>query len=159
MKSVICGQILEDIVFYQLIKDFECPRPMDRTHEVTKYRDVSGKEVNLVIMDFENKTVLLIEVKLSEKIIGGQRKYLLDEDVCRNIEKKAGMPIANKAVIYLGENGETEDGILYINAEDFLKGSREMALALLKYPQITEFRLLADILDGNDAELEKEQDI
>lgn len=34
-----------------------------------------------------------------------------------------------------------------------------MALALLKYPQITEFQLLADILDGNDAEPEKEQDI
>lgn len=152
IESDINGQILEDIVFYQAARDLGCRRQPDRRHEVSKYRNLEGREIDLLIMDFCSETVLAIEVKLSREKAAGQRKHLMDMEVCGDIEAKTGLEIANKAVVYLGENGESEDGVLYINAEDFLKRSKEMAQALLEHPQIESFRQLKDILDGEEPE-------
>ncbi len=88
LESDINGQSFEDVIFYQIAKDFE---------------------------------------------------HLVNEEVCGDIEAKTGYKIVNKAVIYLGENGESNDGVLYINAEDFLKQSKEILQTLLNNPDIKEF--------------------
>lgn len=145
----IRGGILEDIVFSQLLRDFEAPRRQDRQCMVSKYRSLKGNEMDVIVMNFKKDTSLALEVKLSDKQTESQRKHLVNEGFCEEIEGKTGLPIVNKAVIYLGENGETGDGVLYINAEDFLKRSKEMTVALLSHPHITEFRQLDIILNDD----------
>lgn len=159
----ITGGILEDIVFYQLTKDLEDAAgeeeedgPERVGYTVTKYRNQENREIDILVLDYEGSAVLALEVKLSREKADGQRKHLLNREFCAEIEEKAGIPIANKAVVYLGENGESGDGVLYINAEDFLTRAREMAQALLRYPQIESFRQLEDILLGDGEESEKE---
>lgn len=139
LESDICGGILEDIVFGQLAREFEASRWQDRTQEVTKYRNFANKEIDVLVLDYDKEAVFALEVKLSGEKSGNQRKRLLNKGFCAEIEEKAGMAIANKAVVYLGGNGESDDGVLYINAEDFLKQSKEIVQVLLCHPNIRAF--------------------
>lgn len=118
---------------------------------VSKYHNLKDDEIDVIVLNFKEKTSFAIEVKLSDKQIKNQRKHLTNEKLCTEIEGKSGLPIVNRSVIYLGENGESEDGVLYINAEDFLKQSKEMTVALLSHPNITEFRQLETILNDRMA--------
>ncbi|MCM1166914.1 MAG: ATP-binding protein [Lachnospiraceae bacterium] len=141
LKSDIKGGILEDIVFYQLSKDLLLPGERN-DYAVTKYRDTQNREIDVLVLDHEQKTVLALEVKLSEVKDEGQRKHLLNDEVCGEIEAKTGMKIANKAVVYLGKCGESDDGVLYINAEHLLRNSREMIQALLRNANLSKFSQL-----------------
>lgn len=149
LESDICGGILEDIVFPQLAREFEASRWQDRTHEVTKYRNTANKEIGVLVLDYAKQTVFALEVKLSGEKSGDQRKYLLNKGLCAEIEEKAGMAIANKAIVYLGGNGESDDGVLYINAEHFLKQSKEIAQVLLSHPNIRAFDQLDALVKGD----------
>ncbi len=143
LESDINRQNLKDVIFYQIAKDFEhLGNPADKTYEVTKYRNNKGDEIDILIMDFDNKAILAIEVELSGEQADDQREDLVSEKICGDIEAKTGYKIVNKAVIYLGENGESDDGVLYINAEDFLKRSKEISQTLLSNPDIKEFKQL-----------------
>lgn len=139
LKSDIKGGILEDIVFYQLSKNFSSVNENDNSYAVTKFRNAENKEIDVLILDYNNNAVLELEVKLSAEKTSGQRKHLLDNAVDDEIESKTGMRIANKAVVYMGRNGETDDGVLYINAEFLLKYSKSLVNNLLIRPNLTSF--------------------
>lgn len=149
LESDICGGILEDIVFGQLAREFEASRWQDRIQEVTQYRNFASKEIDVLVLDYAKETVLALEVKLSGEKSDDQRKYLLNKGLCAEIEQKAGMAIANRAVVYLGGNGESYDGVLYINAEDFLKKSKEITQVLLSHPSIRAFDQLDALVKGD----------
>lgn len=114
LKSDICGGILEDIISGQLAKEIElsCKQQgfklnsvqFGKPYGISKYRDqieqssIEGKEIDILILDYNEQTILAIEVKLSDEQAAGQRKHLLDGELCLEIEEKTGMVIANKAV-------------------------------------------------------------
>lgn len=128
-EKIIKNKILEDAVFYQLYAELN-----------TRSRDVSVmkfKKVSVAVLDFITQAVCLIEVKYSQ----AQTNNLCDDKLCAEIEQKAGMPIANKAVVYLGKSGE-QNGVLYINAEEFLCRSQEFVRKMLEFPHMSEFREL-----------------
>ncbi|MCM1220342.1 MAG: AAA family ATPase [Lachnospiraceae bacterium] len=127
----ICGGILEDIIFYQLSRQFNAEKLMTGSTLVTKYRDEFGREADTVVLDFEHGTAVAIEVKLSEQQNKKQVRHLTDDDFCSDIERKSGTEIINKLVIYRGRTDDFE-GVLYINADDFLKNSDKIIPLLLK---------------------------
>jgi len=124
LKSDICGGILEDIIFYQSITNL---RNNPDCH-VTKYRNkTSGQEVDVLIEDFNKCSVVAIEVKLSDQYAEQQMKHLLNQEFCSEIESKTGLVIANKVVVYRGENDYISDkGVIYLNAEDYLSNTEEI---------------------------------
>ncbi len=81
-----------------------------------------------------------------------QTEYLRNEAFCAEINKIVGMPIINKAVVYRGKSGESEDGILYINAGYLLEHSKEISQALLEYPQISYFSQLEYIIKNGSVD-------
>lgn len=147
LNEDICGGILEDIVFYQLAKDLGYSDAIDDKYKVVKYRNIENQEIDILVLGDDEKSILALEVKNSSAIADGQRKHLTNNIFCSEIEGKAEKAIANRVVIYLGENGETSDGVLYINAEDYLKQSEEMTQVLLKYPNIETFKQLEQLVE------------
>ncbi|MDE5557358.1 MAG: AAA family ATPase [Ruminococcus sp.] len=127
----ICRSILEDIVFYQLSRQFNAEKPMRGNTLVTKYRDEFGREADTVVIDFEHSTAVAIEVILSEQQNRKQIRHLTDDDFCSDIERKSGTKIINKLVIYRGRTNDFE-GVLYINIDNLLKNSDRIIPLLLK---------------------------
>lgn len=146
LDNDIKGGILEDIIFYQLSVE----NKDDKNIEILKYHNAQSQEIDAVIYDRSSKSICLIEIKHSNEQVEGQRKHLCNEPLCTEIVSKAGVPIANKVVIYLGENGQSDDGVLYINAEDFLKQSKEISRELLKSPNIAEFKQLESLINASE---------
>lgn len=129
----IKGGILEDIVFYQLSAELD---GKSRDIAVMKYCNADNKEIDIVVFDFAAQSVCLIEVKHSSVQTEGQIKNLCDPELCAEIERKAGLPIVNKAVVYLGKSGEF-NGVLYINVEEFLCHSQEVLQKMLNIQHIS----------------------
>lgn len=155
LKSDIKGGILEDIVFYQLSKDFVLPDEQEKFYAVTKYRDTKSREIDVLVLDYKQKTVLAVEVKLSDKKTDNQIRHLTDNEVCSDIETKTGMSIINKAVVYLGKTDISKDGIIYINAEDFLKRTQKVVQELLHNSDITDIDQINKLLKYNTMEFEE----
>ena len=123
LKSDICGGILEDIVFYQTARTFQ----NKSEYEITKYRDEVGREADVVVENYDKCSVVAIEVKLSDQYAEQQMKHLLNQEFCSEIESKTGLVIANKVVVYRGENDYISDkGVIYLNAEDYLSNTEEI---------------------------------
>ena len=74
----------------------------------------------MVVYDSEECVCSLFEVKHSDKCVPDQYKNLVDEELYTQTERYLG-DIARRAVIYRGENTVTDEGIEYINAEEFLE--------------------------------------
>lgn len=116
LESDICGGILENIVYYQIVNELSDNKDMS----VTKYTSIDGKEIDVLINDFERKSSIALEVKLSDKIKESQTRHLLNEQFCKEVETKStGIPITSKAVIYMGKTKSNRE-VSYINAEEFL---------------------------------------
>lgn len=148
LEGEVCGKILEDIILGQLLRENSSNSEASSKRDISRYRsdELQGAEIDIVISDKKIKRVLVIEVKRSDKRADKQRRYLNRDDVCLDIERKTGNTIANKVVVYRGENGEEEDGVLYLNANYFLIQSQEMIEALLNNPQIKTFPQLESLV-------------
>lgn len=92
------------------------------------------KQTDIVLYDGRKKTTLFINVSESDK---PQRTSLNNKEYIDRVEAHLNAPITSKAVIYMGENIVDEDGVIYINAADFLSRSYEMITNLL-YPTTKE---------------------
>lgn len=134
LDSSICGGILEDIVFLELSKRLCAGRPLESQYMVTKYTNEYGQEADIVLLDFGAKAAAAIEVKLSGQQDKEQLRHLLDEGFCEEIEKKTGFPLVGKMVVYCGRTGELL-GIPYVNAEDFLQSSENIAMQLMRHKE------------------------
>ena len=75
-------------------------------------------EFDMVVLDHEALAADLYEIKYSTERDPRQARFLTDEALCGEFERKY-VPIRNRIVLYRGESGEW-DGIEYRNIEEFL---------------------------------------
>lgn len=108
--SEIKGRMMEDIIL------LETQNAMPDKN-IFKLQFGIG-EFDMVILDKENSVCSLYEIKHSESVNKSQYKNLINEEMCDKVSVMFG-EIKSKAVIYRGVSC-TEDGIEYINSEEFL---------------------------------------
>lgn len=108
------GRMLEDIILMETSKKLS-----SKQYKVFKLK-VSGGEFDMVIYDRNENVCGIYEIKHSDKFDENQHRHLSDEEKCEQTERRFGK-IVSKTVLYRGEDFETEDGILYRNAEKYLK--------------------------------------
>lgn len=122
VKDYICerildevkGRMLEDIILMETSKKLS-----SKQYKVFKLK-VSGGEFDMVIYDRNENVCGIYEIKHSDKFDENQYRHLSDEEKCEQTERRFGK-IVSKTVLYRGEDFETEEGILYRNAEKYLK--------------------------------------
>lgn len=137
IEEDICGGILEDIVLYQTTKALDSVENAT-DYFVSKYNYSGvGKEFDVYISNYSQKTSCVIEVKLSDMVDPHQVRHLTDETFCSDFERKSGTKISAKVVVYNGKTKfnplKAEDAsqkIIYINAEDYLIYSEKLVKAL-----------------------------
>jgi hypothetical protein len=108
----IKGRMMEDIVLLET-------KMANAEREVFKLQFAVG-EFDMVVADNQSLTVQVYEIKHSDKIVKEQYRHLIDKEKLAETEFRYGK-IIKRAVIYRGENTTTDDGIDYINVEDYLK--------------------------------------
>lgn len=107
------GRMLEDIVLLETMK------AAGRDYRVFKLQFAAG-EFDMVVYDTEENCCDIYEIKHSKKAVPNQYRHLVDEEKCQQTEKRFGK-IRGRYVLYRGGNMETEEGVIYQNAEDYLK--------------------------------------
>lgn len=107
------GRMLEDIVI------LETAKALDKNYKVFKLQFING-EYDMVIRDSRNNTCAIYEIKHSSECVSEQSRHLRNEDMLAMTTPRFG-ELVGRFVLYLGENYKTEDRVVYINAEDFLK--------------------------------------
>lgn len=107
------GRMLEDIVLLETAKALDKKR-----YRVFKLQFLSG-EFDMVIYDREAHCCQLYEIKHSGEAVREQARHLLDEKKSELTKRRFGQ-ITGKTVLYLGQDIDTEEGIAYRNAEEFL---------------------------------------
>lgn len=107
------GRMLEDIVLLEVNK------MLKKEYNVFKYKFATGGEFDMVIVNQEDPSCQIFEIKHSDKIVERQIRYLLDEDKCKTLEFQYGK-IVSKTVLYRGKTKKVGD-IQYQNVEEFLR--------------------------------------
>ena len=74
----------------------------------------------MVIYDKKENACAIYEIKHSSEYVREQARHLMDEDKIALTTPRYGR-LVKRYVLYLGNNMDTEDGIAYRNAEEFLK--------------------------------------
>ena len=74
----------------------------------------------MVVRDCRNNTCAVYEIKHSREYVRGQGRHLMDEEMLKLASSRFGT-LVGRYVLYLGEAMDTDDGIAYRNAEEFLK--------------------------------------
>ena len=92
---------------------------MDKRYKVCKLQFASG-EFDMVIYDRKENQCAAFEIKHSRQAVSEQTRHLRDAEKCALTERRFGK-LVGKYVLYLGQAEEVEDGIIYRNAEEFLK--------------------------------------
>lgn len=115
------GRMLEDIVL------LEATRALPKQYKVFKLVFRVG-EYDMVIYDKETNSCAAYEIKHSSQYVREQARHLMDEEKLAMLTPRYGT-LAGRYVLYLGEDMDTEDGIAYRNAEQFLKKLPEITLA------------------------------
>lgn len=115
------GRMLEDIVL------LETARALPKQYKVFKLVFRVG-EFDMVIYDKETNSCAAYEIKHSSQYVREQARHLMDQEKLALTSPRYGT-LAERYVLYLGEDMDTEDGIAYRNAEQFLKKLPEITLA------------------------------
>ena len=116
------GRMLEDIIYYQLCKD----KDVMKKYSVRKYSLANEKnthEFDIVLESKTNNRAIVMEVKHSARRTKEQLVHLENKAFCQGFEHETRQKIVGKCVVYMGET-TSKDGILYQNAEKFLKKPR-----------------------------------
>ena len=108
----IKGKMMEDIVLLET-------KIAKRDKEVFKLQFAVG-EFDMVVFDPSNLSWKIYEIKHSKERSNEQYKHLIDEDKLNKTEFRYGK-ITKKVVLYRGENVNLDNGIIYMNVEDYLK--------------------------------------
>ena len=121
LDADVKGQLLEDIIFYQLAKE----PGFSEKFSISKFNDGSG-EFDIAVMDKQDGNSCVIEVKHSDRAVEAQTRYLNDDDFCAKYEAQMQSQIVCKMVIYMGDSlPENLYGVSYVNAEEFLTSPLE----------------------------------
>lgn len=108
------GRMLEEIIRLETAKAIPSQK-----YKVFKL-EFDGGEFDMAIWSRETNTCALYEIKHSSECVRGQARHLLNKEACAGAAWRYG-EIVGRYVLYLGENLDTEDGIAYRNAAQFLK--------------------------------------
>ena len=111
------GRMMEDIVLLETMK------AAGHNCRVFKLQFAAG-EFDMVVYDTEENCCDIYEIKHSEKAIPNQYRHLIDEEKCRQTERRFGN-IRGRYVLYRGKDAETEAGVIYQNVENYLKSLSE----------------------------------
>ncbi len=114
------GRMLEDIVLLETMK------ALGRNYDVFKYQFATG-EYDMLIYGRNERGCAAYEIKHSDKCVSEQSRHLRNENMLLLTTPRFGT-LEGRYVLYLGENKDTEDGIAYRNAEQFLKALPEISL-------------------------------
>ena len=120
-KDLACNKILDD-VRGRMMEDIvllETVRSLPKKRSAFKLT-LERSEFDMVIYTSGENTCETFEVKHSAEIVPHQYHILEDEELCRAVEQQYGR-ITRKCVIYRGESCTLENGIEYLNVEEYLK--------------------------------------
>lgn len=113
------GRMLEEIVL------LETTKALGDGCRVFKLQFDVG-EFDMVVYDENAGTCRAYEIKHSREAVPEQRRHLLDAGKCAAAEKRFGA-ITGRYILYRGEDMDSGDGILYRNAENYLRGLPDSA--------------------------------
>ena len=105
--------MLKDLV---LLETMKAARANQR---VFKMQFAAG-EFDMVIYDPKQDNCRVFEVRNSDQRTPEQYRHLIDPEKCRQTERRFG-PIAERIVLYRGENGKEGHGVRYQNVEEYLR--------------------------------------
>ena len=114
------GRMMEDIIL------LETAKALGKNYKVFKLQFNAG-EFDMVIRDKINNTCAIYEIKHSKEYVLEQGRHLMDENKLALTTPRYGS-LVGRYVLYLGENMNSEEGIAYRNAEDFLKNLPNICL-------------------------------
>jgi len=114
------GRMMEDIIL------LETAKALGKNYKVFKLQFHAG-EFDMVIRDKANNTCAIYEIKHSKEYVREQGRHLMDENKLTLTTPRYGS-LVGRYVLYLGENMDSEDGIAYRNAEEFLKKLPDISL-------------------------------
>lgn len=120
-KDLACNKILDD-VRGRMMEDIvllETVRSLPKKRSAFKLT-LERSEFDMVIYTSGENTCETFEVKHSAEIVPHQYHILEDEEQCQAVEQQYGR-ITRKCVIYRGESCTLENGIEYLNVEEYLK--------------------------------------
>ena len=115
------GRMLEDIVLIDTAKALK-----GQPYKVFKLQFTAG-EFDMVVYNTQEHCCDIYEVKHSAEMVVEQAKHLRDEEKILLTEKRFG-EVKNRFVLYRGANAESEDGIIYKNIAEYLKGLPDSAM-------------------------------
>ena len=115
------GRMLEDIVLIDTAKALK-----GQPYKVFKLQFTAG-EFDMVVYNTQEHCCDIYEVKHSAEMVADQSKHLRDEEKIRLTEKRFG-EVKDRFVLYRGANAENEDGIIYKNVAEYLKGLPDSAM-------------------------------
>ena len=138
-KELVTGRILEE-VRGRMLEDIvllETTKALGSRYKVCKFQFASG-EFDMVVYDSEKNCCAAFEIKHSRQAVPEQARHLRDTEKCALTKRRFG-ELTERCVLYLGEDRKEEDGILYRNAEEFLKvlPSFVMQNGMIEKPDIT----------------------
>ena len=128
--KALCTTAEADAVMEQMQKDrvlLDTANALGKRYRVFKLEFARG-EFDMVIRDNETNSCAVYEIKHSSEIVSEQAKHLRDEEKLSLTADKYG-EIVGRFVLYRGKNEDTADGIVYRNAEDYLKALPDIALS------------------------------
>lgn len=115
------GRMLEDIIL------LETSKALGKNYDVFKLQFIKG-EFDMVIYNKMNNSCAIYEIKHSKEYVLEQGRHLMDENKLALTTPRFGS-LVGRYVLYLGENMDSEDGIAYRNAEEFLKNLPNISLS------------------------------
>ena len=120
-KNMVCERILEDVRgrMMEEIVLLETTKAYGRKKSIFRMQ-FARAEFDMVVFDNETNTCECYEIKHSDQIVDRQMQYLIDPEYLRETERKFG-PITKRCVIYRGSSVELDNGVAYVNVEDYLK--------------------------------------
>ncbi len=107
------GRMLEEIVLLETMK------MAVKQQRVFKLQFADG-EFDMVVYDNEHDCCKIYKVKHSGQQAPSQYRHLLDQEKCRLTERRFG-PITERTVLYRGGNTQLDNGVKYLNVEEYLQ--------------------------------------
>ncbi len=114
------GRMLEDIIL------LETQKALGKDYRVFKLQFLGG-EFDMVIRNQKDDTCAIYEIKHSAECVTEQARHLRNEEMLRQTTPRFGRMVG-RYVLYMGDAIDTEDGIFYRNAEQFLKQLPDITL-------------------------------
>ena len=121
-RDLACDKVLED-VRGRMLEDIvllETMRSLPRSRRAFKLT-LSRSEFDMVIYSSETGTCEAYEIKHSSEIVPRQYHVLEDAEQCSLLEQRYGR-ITRKIVLYRGKPCILDNGIEYMNVEEYLRG-------------------------------------